>query len=69
MSILSFGRYALTNCVAVAILARCNVLRQAPDDAPPISAPGAIRRGSAFATHADRGKRWTLPEAKSQARA
>jgi hypothetical protein len=32
---------------------------------PPIDAPGAMAQTSAIATHADRGKSWMLPEAKS----
>jgi hypothetical protein len=33
---------------------------------PPISAPGATTQTSTVATHADRGKSWMLPEAKSE---
>jgi hypothetical protein len=33
---------------------------------PPIGAPGAVPQTSASATHADRGKSWMLPEAKSE---
>jgi hypothetical protein len=33
---------------------------------PPIDAPGAMPQTSAIATHAERGKSWILPEAKSE---
>jgi 6-phosphogluconolactonase len=42
MKSLDFSRYALSACVATAILAGCGVLRQTQDDMrPPIGAPGA----------------------------
>jgi hypothetical protein len=64
MKSLDFGRCALTGCVAAAMLAGCGALRQAQDDMqPPIGAPGEVRQTSAFATHADRGTSWMLPEA------
>ena len=52
-------RYALS-CVAAAMLAGCG------GSQPPIGAPGATPQTSSFATHADRGKSWMLPEAKSE---
>jgi hypothetical protein len=33
---------------------------------PPIGAPGAMPQGHAIATHAERGKSWMLPEAKTE---
>lgn len=43
MKILDFGRYALTCCVAAAILAGCGALPQPQDDRqPPIGATGAM---------------------------
>ena len=60
MRSLDFGRYALTSCVATAMLAGCG------GSQPPIDAPGAMPQTSAIATHAERGKSWILPEAKSE---
>jgi hypothetical protein len=60
MRISSFGRYALTCCVAVAMLAGCSASQQ------PIGAPGAMPQASAITTHADHGGSWMLPEAKSE---
>jgi len=59
MRSLDFSRCALSG-VAAAMLAGCG------GSQPPIGAPGAVRQSSAIATHADRGKSWMLPEAKSQ---
>jgi hypothetical protein len=55
----AFSRYALTNCVAAAMLAGCG------ESQPPIGAPGAIPQISANATHAERGKSWMKPEART----
>ena len=60
MRVLGSSRYALTSCVAAAMLTGCG------GSQPPIGAPGAMPQTSAIATHADRGKSWMLPEAKSQ---
>jgi hypothetical protein len=60
MKISAFYCYALTSCVAAAMLAGCG------GSQPPIGAPGAMRQTSSIATHADRGKSWMLPEAKSE---
>ncbi len=60
MKSLDFSRYALISCVAVAMLAACG------GSQPPIGAPGAIAQASAFAAHAERGKSWMRPEAKSE---
>ena len=53
-------RYALSCCVAAAMLAGCG------GSQPPIGAPGAMPQAAATATHADRGKSWMLSEAKSE---
>ena len=60
MRILGFSRGALMSCAAAAMLAGCG------GSQPPISAPGAMPKTSAIATHAERGKSWMLPEAKSE---
>ena len=54
---LGFGRYALTSCVAAAMLAGCGALQ------PPIGAPGAMTQSPAIATHAERGGSWMQPDA------
>jgi|HubBroStandDraft_2_1064218.scaffolds.fasta_scaffold04397_4 hypothetical protein len=54
------GTYALSGCVAVALLAGCGGSQL------PTGAPGAMPQTSALAMHADRGKSWMLPEAKSE---
>jgi hypothetical protein len=54
-----FSRYALCSCVAVAMLAGCG------GSQPPIGVPGAMPQTSTIAAHADRGKSWILPGAKS----
>ena len=59
MRILGFSRHALTCCAATAMLASCG-------GSQPIGAPGVIPQTSALATHAERGKSWMLPEAKSE---
>ncbi|MGA2760134.1 MAG: hypothetical protein ABSF08_07460 [Candidatus Cybelea sp.] len=52
------GRYALSNCVAAAMLASCG------GSQPPIGAPSAMPQTSTLATHADRGKSWMAPGAR-----
>ena len=54
------GRYALGSCIAAAMLAGCG------GSQPLTGAPGAIAQSSRIATHADRGRSWMLPEAKSE---
>jgi hypothetical protein len=56
---LRLSRFTLSSCVAAALLAGCG------GSQPPIGAPGAVPQASAIATHADRGKSWMLPEAKT----
>jgi hypothetical protein len=55
-------RYALSSCVAAALLAGCGGSQS------PIGAPGAmpLSQTSAIATHAGRGGSWMLPEAKGR---
>jgi hypothetical protein len=53
------SRYALSNCVAAAMLAGCG------GSQPPLGAPGAMSQSSAIATHADRGASWMKPRARS----
>jgi hypothetical protein len=55
-----FSRYALSSCVAAAMIAGCG------GSQPPIGAPGAIPQTSAIVAHADRGKSWMLSEAKGE---
>jgi hypothetical protein len=55
-----FGRFALSTCAAVALLAGCG------GSQPPIGALGSMPQTSTIATHAQRGKSWMLPEAKSE---
>src|ERR1700722_1611021 len=50
---------ALSAC-AVVMLAGCG------GSQPPVGTPGAMPQTSAIATHADRGKSWMLPGAKSE---
>ena len=52
--------HTLTVCVAAAMLAGCD------GSQPPIRATAAAPQTLAIATHADRGKSWMLPEAKSE---
>ena len=59
MSISDLSRYALSTCVAAAMLAGCG------GSQPPIGAPGAMPPSSTIATHAERGGSWMRPEAKS----
>ncbi len=56
MRVLAFGPNTLTSCAAAAMLAGCGGSQP----------PGAMPQTFAIATHADRGKSWMLPEAKSQ---
>ena len=58
MKSLDFSRYALSSCVAAAMLAGCG------GSQPPIGAPGAMPQTSASAAHAERGKSWASPNAK-----
>lgn len=60
MRILDASRYALTSCVALAMLAACG------GSQPPIDAPGAMARSSAIVTQAKHDGSWILPEAKSE---
>ena len=53
------SRFALVVCVATALLRRVRRIR------PPMSAPGAMPKTSAIATHAERGKSWIDPAAAS----
>jgi hypothetical protein len=55
-----FGRFALSSCVAAAMLAGCG------GSQPPIGAPGAMPQSRAITKHADRSGSWMLPEAKGQ---
>jgi hypothetical protein len=59
MKSLGLTRYALVIGTAAAMLAGCG------GSQPPIGAPGAMAQAPAEA-HADRGKSWMLPEAKSE---
>ena len=59
MRVLGFSRYALTSCVAAAMLTGCG------GSQPPIGAPGAMPQTSAIATRSERGKSWMLPGASS----
>jgi hypothetical protein len=56
----SLSRYALTSCVAVAMLAGCG------GSQPSIGALGTMPQSRAIGQHGDRGKSWMLPEAKSE---
>ena len=60
MKSIKLGRYALSSCVAAAMLAGCGGSQL------PIGAPGAIPQSRAIATHAERGRSWMLPETQSQ---
>ncbi|MGA8474393.1 MAG: hypothetical protein WB681_04940 [Candidatus Cybelea sp.] len=57
---LNLGRYALSSCIAVAILAGCG------GSQPPIGAPGATLQTPAITTRAAHGGSWRLPGAKSR---
>jgi hypothetical protein len=60
MKSLGLNRYALAIGAAAALLGGCG------GSQPSLGAPGAMPRNPAIATHADRGKSWMLPEAKSE---
>jgi hypothetical protein len=60
MKSFGLGSCALGGGVALALLAGCG------GSQPPTGATGAMAQTSAIATHADRGKSWMLPEAKSE---
>ena len=60
MKISASSRSVLSSCVAVTLLAGCG------GSQPPIGVPGAMPQTSALATHAERGKSWMLPKAKSK---
>jgi hypothetical protein len=60
MKILGLGFYALSCCVAAAMLAGCG------GSQAPIGAPGAMPQTSAIATRAERGKSWMKSEASSR---
>jgi hypothetical protein len=49
----------LSSCLSVYVLAGCG------GSQPPVGAPGAMPQTSALATHADLGKSWMAPKAKS----
>jgi len=53
------GSYALSSCVAAALLAGCG------GSQPPIGAPGAMPQSRAVAKHAAHGTSWMLPDTKS----
>src|ERR1700728_389190 len=55
----TLNRFAVTAAM-LPLIAACG------GSQPPIGAPGAMPQASAIATHADRGKSWMLPEAKSE---
>jgi len=57
---LNLGRYALSSCVATALLAACG------GSQPPIGAPGATPQSRAIAMHAERGGSWMLPGTSGQ---
>ena len=61
MRILDFGRFAISTCIAAAMLAGCGGGSQ-----PLIGAPGAMPPTAAVARQADRGKSWIFPEAKGE---
>jgi hypothetical protein len=56
MRSLGLGRYALSSCVAAAMLTGCGGSQQ------PIGAAGAMLQSPAVATHAAHGRSWVLPE-------
>jgi hypothetical protein len=60
LGVSGLGRYALSSCVAAAMLAGCG------GSQPPIGAPGAILQAAAIATHAEPGTSWMLPEAQNE---
>jgi hypothetical protein len=56
MKSLDFGRYALSSCVAAAMLSGCG------GSQPPLGSPGAMTQSRAITTHAAHGKSWMLPD-------
>lgn len=60
MKVNLFASYVFSSCVAAAMLAGCD------GSQPPIGGTGAMPKGAAVAAHADRGKSWMLPRAKSE---
>jgi uncharacterized repeat protein (TIGR03803 family) len=55
MMVVGVSHFALASFMAVAMLAGCGVLRQAPDDMPPIGAPGAMPQAPANQRRTDSG--------------
>ena len=55
MKCLNSSRYALTRCVAAAMLVGCG------GSQPPIGAPGAMPQASRIPAQADHGRSWMLP--------
>jgi hypothetical protein len=60
MRSLGLSRYALSSCVAAALLTGCG------GSQPPFGAPGAMQQGREIATQVDRSGSWMLPEATSE---
>jgi hypothetical protein len=60
MKSLGLSRNALAMGAAAALLAGCG------GSQPPIGEPGAMPQSRLIAMHADRGKSWMLPEARSE---
>jgi hypothetical protein len=58
MTISRSCRFALSSCVAAAMLAGCGGAHL------PAGAPGSAPQTSAILTHADRGKSWMSPDTK-----
>lgn len=70
MRTLTIGCAALSALLAAAMLGGCGVLPLSPskgqdDVQPPVGAPGAMPQSPTIATHAEHGRSWMLPEAKS----
>jgi hypothetical protein len=55
----TFWSLPLSLSVAAVLLAGCG-------ESQPLGAPGAMPQSRAIATHAERGKSWMLPKAKSE---
>ncbi|MGA7354005.1 MAG: hypothetical protein WBW76_01110 [Candidatus Cybelea sp.] len=60
MHISGLNDYALTSCVAAAMLAGCG------GSQPPLGAPRAMQQSRAIARDGDRGRSWMLPEARGR---
>ena len=60
MNSIDLGGYALSSCLAAAILAGCG------GSQPPIGAPGAMLQSRAIPTQTAHGGSWMLPEAKGE---